>query len=211
MAELLASITKEHMIFAFALMFIFTFRAPLSGLINRTVKIGKDGLSTTNTSDTQAGASESTSESVQKLLDVVGNSIVINEQEERIVADLESQSLDASGDTARVLVKHLAGAQLLLGFEQIHSSIFGSQIRLLKKLNELAGVGRSVEFMSEHFEEVKKRNPELSDDWDMDKYLEFMFLHLLITQDRSQYHITNLGVEYLTWVARNGKSEDKYL
>ena len=33
----------------------------------------------------------------------------------------------------KVLVKYLAGTQLLLAFERIHGSIFGSQIFLLKK------------------------------------------------------------------------------
>ena len=210
MADLLTSVTTEHMVFVFALVFVFIFRKPLSGLINRTEKIGKDGLTASSTSDAQSGASESTSESVQKLLDAVGSSIVINDQEQRIIADLEAKSLDTSGDSVRVLVKYLAGTQLLLAFEQIHGTIFGSQIRLLKKLNELVGHGRPTEFVESYFNEVREQYPELPDEWDLEKYLEFMFSHLLITKNKSQYHITNLGVEYLTWVARNGKSEDKY-
>jgi hypothetical protein len=211
MADLLTSLTMEHMIFVFALVFVFLFRGPLSGLINRTEKIGKDGLTASSTSDAQIGASESTSESVQKLLDVVGNSIVINDQEKRIIADLEAKNLDASGDSIRVLVKHLAGTQLLLAFEQIHGTIFGSQIKLLKKLNELVGEGRPSEFIENHFRDVQENFPELPKEWDLEKYLEFMFSHLLIVKNENQYHITNIGVEYLTWVARNGKPEDKYL
>lgn len=212
MADILASVTTEHMIFVFALVFAFLFREPLSGLINRTEKIGKDGLTaSTSTSDAQTGASKSTSESVQKLLDVVGNSIVINDLEERIIDELKARNLDASGDSVRVLVKHLAGTQLLLAFEQIHGAIFGSQIKLLKKLNEFVGKGRPAEFVGNHFREVQAHYPELPNEWDLEKYLEFLFSHLLIVKNENQYHITNLGVEYLTWVTRNGKPEDRYL
>jgi hypothetical protein len=104
----------------------------------------------------------------------------------------------------------LAGTQLLLSFEQIHNLIFGSQIFLLKKLNEVAGQGRPWTFVTNHIDHVKTLYPELGD-WSYDQYLGFMYGRLLIIRHGDQIHITNLGVEYLTWIARNGRRENNPL
>jgi hypothetical protein len=95
-----------------------------------------------------------------------------------------------------------------LWFEQIHNLIFGSQILLLKKLNEVAGQGRPVSFIFSHIDYFKTLYPEVLGEWSYNQYLEFMFSRLLIIQHEDQIHITNLGVEYLTWLARNGRSEN---
>ena len=120
-------------------------------------------------------------------------------------------AVNTDGDTAKVLIRHLAGTQLLLSFEQIHNLIFGSQIFLLKKLNEVAGQGRPVAFVKGHIDHVKSIYPSAFGEWSYDQYLEFLYSRLLIVRHEYQIHITNNGVEYLTWVARNGRSENNSL
>jgi len=100
---------------------------------------------------------------------------------------------------------------VLLEFEQIHNLIFGGQIFLLKKLNEVTGQGKPIEFVANHFEHVKGLFPEQLGDWSIEQYLAFLVERLLITTKGNISHITNLGVEYLTWVIRNGKREDNPL
>jgi len=73
--EILNAITWHHLAFLFALAFIAIFRQPLSELIRRTTKIGKDGLSIG--SDPDAQREKFDLEAVQQLLDVIGNSITI--------------------------------------------------------------------------------------------------------------------------------------
>jgi len=207
--EILNAITWHHLAFLFALAFIAIFRQPLSELIRRTTKIGKDGLSIG--SDPDAQREKFDLEAVQQLLDVIGNSIVIADIEGRIRTELREKGLSAEGDTIKVLIRHLAGTQLLLSFEQIHNLIFGSQIFLLKKLNEVTGQGRPLSFIYSHIDYVKTLYPDALGEWSYDQYLEFMFGRFLITQHEDQIHITNLGVEYLTWLARNGRSENNPL
>jgi hypothetical protein len=207
--EILNAITWHHLAFLFALAFIALFRQPLSELIRRTTKIGKDGLSAGPAPDAQREKFDP--EAVQQLLDVIGNSIVIADIEGRVRTELKERGLSAEGDTVKVLIRHLAGTQLLLSFEQIHNLIFGSQIFLLKKLNEVAGQGRSVSFVCGHIDHVKTLYPDALGEWSYDQYLEFMFGRLLIIRHEDQIHITNLGVEYLTWLARNGRSENNPL
>lgn len=142
---------------------------------------------------------------------VIGDSIVLRDVEGRIKADLKERGLETDGDTIKVLIKHLGAAKILLEFEQIHNLIFGSQIFLLKKLNEVAGQGKPREFVAAHFEQIKSLFPELLGNWSLEQYLAFLLSRSLITIKGSIFHITNLGVEYLTWMIRNGRREDKPL
>lgn len=210
--DILSAITWHHLAFLFALAFIAIFRQPLSELIRRTTRIGKDGLSAGPAGPAPDAQREKFDpEAVQQLLDVIGNSIVITDIEGRVRTELKEKGLSAEGDTIKVLIRHLAGTKLLLSFEQIHNLIFGSQIFLLKKLNEVAGQGRPFSFVCSHIDHVKTLYPDALDEWSFDQYLEFMFSRLLIVRHGDQIHITNLGVEYLTWLARNGRSENNPL
>jgi hypothetical protein len=111
-----------------------------------------------------------------------------------------------------VLIRHLAGTKLLLEFEEIHSLIFGSQIHLLKQLNMSIPIGLSEYEVIAHYERVKQLFIDILAEWDSDKYLDFLYSKLLITKNEdNNIHITNLGVEYLTWIIRNGLREDKPL
>lgn len=208
---ILQSITWHHLIFIFAVIFIFVFKEPISGLIRRTTKIDKSGLIAESTPESQREKTETSAEAVQQLLDAVGNSIVINEQEQFIKNELKEKGLSIDGDSTKVLIKHLAGTQILLAFERVHSSIFGSQIQLLKKLNEVAGQGRTTEFISSYIADVKKLHSAQLNDWTEDQYLSFLFSQILITKQNNVFHITNFGVEYLTWMVRSGRNEDKPL
>lgn len=136
------------------------------------------------------------------MLDVIGSSIVITDIEGRIRTELTNKGFNIDGSSAKVLIRHLAGTQLLLSFEQIHNLIFGSQIFLLKKLNEAAGQGRPVAFVDGHIDHIKSIYSSAFGEWSYDQYLEFMYSRLLIVRHEDQFHITNHGVEYLTWVAR---------
>lgn len=211
MDDILKALTWHHLAFLFASIFIIVFRLPLGELIKRITKITKDGLTTEPTPESQHEKSGTSTEAVQQLLDVVGNSIVINEIEEKIKNELTSKGLATNGDATKVLIKHLSGTQLLLEFERIHSLIFGSQIFLLKKLNEVTGQGRNLDFVTKHIENVKEIYTKQLEKWNNDQYLSFLYSRLLIVKNDDQIHITNMGVEYLTWLARNGRREDNPL
>lgn len=207
--EILNAITWHHLAFVFSLVFIAMFRQPLSELIRRITKIGKEGVTAGSVPEAQREKSDP--EAVQQLLDIVGKSIVITDIEGRIKSELKAKGLNIDGDATKVLIRHLAGTQLLLSFEQIHNLIFGSQIFLLKKLNEVAGQGRPLIFVTDHIDRAKNLYSAGLGSWSYDQYLEFMYGRLLIVRHADQIHITNLGVEYLTWIARNGRRENNPL
>lgn len=209
MIEIIKAFGWPHFVFIFGLIFIFLFKGQIANLISRVTSIDKSGVKATSTPEAQR--EEKKSEAVQELLLVIGDSIVLRDIESRIKADLKEKQLDIEGDTVKVLIKHLAASKILLEFEQIQNLIFGSQIYLLKKLNEVAGQGQPKEFILSHFEHVREIFKEPLDNWTFEQYMAFLLDRSLVTIDGNTYHITNLGVEYLTWMARNGRSENKPL
>lgn len=209
MEEILKALGWPHFSFLFALAFVLLFRSQLAGLISRVTSIGKEGVKAAPTPEAQR--EKQRTEAVQELLLAIGDSIVLREVEGRIKSDLENRGLELEGDTVKVLIKHLAASKILLEFEQVHNLIFGSQIFLLKKLNEVAGQGQKREYVITHFERAKELFKPEFDDWSFEQYMAFLIGRSLVTVDVETYHITNLGVEYLTWLARSGRSENRPL
>jgi len=209
MAEIFASLGWPHFTFIFSVFFLLIFKSQISNFISRISSIDKGGVKTSPVPEAQREKEKT--EAVQELLLAIGDSIVLRDVEGRVVADLQAKNLETESDTAKVLIKHFAASKILLEFEQIHNLIFGSQIFLLKKLNEVTGQGQNIETVKAHFEHVKDIFSKEFEEWDFEKYMYFLEGRSLVTIDVNQYHITNLGVEYLTWIARNGRSENRPL
>ena len=209
MKEFIEAIGWPHVAFLFALIFILVFRKQFAALISRVTSIDKTGVKTGPMPEAQR--EEKKSEAVQELLLAIGDSIVLREVESHIKTELKERGLEVQGDTIKVLIKHFAASKILLEFEQIHNLIFGSQIFLLKKMNETVGQGVGKDFITTHYDHVRDIFKEQLAEWTLDQYLAFLVARLLIAVKGERYHITNLGVEYLTWMARNGRSENKPL
>lgn len=151
-------------------------------------------------------------DNVQELIDRFGNSIVITELENGIKSELLEKNLNLEGETVKVLLRHLAGTQLILAFERIHNVIFGSQLYLLKLLNTSMPEGIPENDVFAHIERVKQQYKETLSNWSCEQYLTFLYSRILITKGENSYiFITNFGVEYLTWITRNGLDENKPL
>jgi hypothetical protein len=209
MEEIIKALGWAHFSFLFALVFVFLFRKQLAGLISRITSIDKSGVKASPTPEAQREKQKT--EAVQELLLAIGDSVVLRDIEGRIKADLKERGLETEGDTVKVLIKHLGAAKVLLDFEQIHNLIFGSQIYLLKNLNEVVGQGQTREYVEAHFEHVNELYNNVFGDWSFEQYMAFLIGKSLVTVDGNTYHITNLGVEYLTWMTRNGRSENRPL
>ena len=145
---------------------------------------------------------------VQELLERIGNSSVITELEKRIIAELKEKDLEIEGDTDKVLLRHLAGTQLVLEFEKIHQIIFGSQIQFLQQINTLGAQGVPQEYLSEYYENVIHRFPDSFKNWSQDQYFSFLFSKFLLVKKAEYISLTDLGREYLLWIVRSGLSEE---
>jgi hypothetical protein len=206
MEHLVEVLGWPHFAFLFGIVIVVMFRKELAALISRITSIDRSGVKAGSVPEAQREKKKT--DAVQELMLAVGDSVALRDVETIIRTDLAKRGLETDGDSVKVLIKHLGAAQLLLEFEQVHSLIFGSQIFLLKGLNEVAGQGRDKETLVAHFERVRNANKELSE-WSFDQYMAFLFARNLVTIQAGRYHITNAGNEYLTWIARSGHSENR--
>ena len=210
MSEIIAALGWPHFAFAFGVVFLVVFHAQLRGLLGRITSIDKTGIRTQPNPEIQREDPKKM-EAAQELLLAIGNTVVLQDIEGRIRNELTTRQLSVEGETTKVLIKYLAAAQVGLEFEQIQNLIFGSQIYLLKKLNQVTGQGQSLALIESHFEHVQKMFSDSFADWTLEKYLHFLFERQLIVLQDGRYHITNLGKEYLVWMARTGRAENNAL
>lgn len=91
MEGIIKAIGWPHLAFLFAVFFVLLFRKPLFGLISRITSIDKSGIKASQT--TEAQSEKQKKESVQQLLLAIGDSIVLQDIEGRIRADLKEKGL----------------------------------------------------------------------------------------------------------------------
>jgi hypothetical protein len=207
--EIIAALGWPHFAFAFGVVFLLVFHAQLRALLGRITSIDKTGIRTQPNPEIQREDPKKI-EAAQELLLAIGNTVVLQDIEGRIRNELTTLKLSVEGET-QVLIKYLAAAQVGLEFEQIQNLIFGSQIYLLNKLNQVTGQGQSLTLIESHFEHVQNMFSDSFADWTLEKYLHFLFERRLIVLQDGRYHITNLGKEYLVWKARTGRADNNAL
>ena len=210
MPEVIAALGWPHFAFAFGLVVVLVFRTQLASLLGRVTSIDKTGIKAHPNPEVQTEESKKV-EAAQELMLAIGNTVVLQDVESQIRKDLTDRHLEIAGETTKVLVKYLAATMVALEFEQIQGLIFGSQIFLLKKLNEVRGQGLSSAAVESHYEHVKQLFPDSFGDWSLDRYLNFLLVRNLVIASDGIYHLTNLGNEYLVWMARTGRAENAAL
>ncbi|NOZ83813.1 MAG: hypothetical protein GXP60_03250 [Epsilonproteobacteria bacterium] len=209
MEEIIKNIGWPFVSLVFSIIFILLFRKSISTFITRIRSVGKVGFQVDAGTAVQR-EDEKRKQAIQELMDI-DRSILRDEVEKSIVEDLQKKGLEVQGDTVHVLVRHLAATQIALDFEQIYSSIFGSQILLIRKLNEVTDQGLVRVFLEPYFEKLKELYPEVYAQWDMDIYLQYLLDSGLIIVKSSKCHITIKGQEFLVWLLKTGRKEDKEL
>ncbi len=187
---------------------IFLFRKPIYGLIGRVRSAGN-----WLTADAPPEAQQDTrrqSDVVEKLKDA--SSPAIRDREKRIKMDLESRGLEASGDTISILIRHLAASQFMVFAERVYNNIFGSQIHVLKRINESRLTGLQKEVVDRHFIHVSTvLFPEHLKGWTLQTYMDFLVSNGLVLEQEDRYYITGDGTEFLSWMAHMGRAENRGL
>lgn len=202
--EMIEVIVWPASLLIFAIVFILFFKKEIAEKIKAIKSVSKNGVLMEKTQETNNDNFNNE--------DLLGksDSITIREQKERIKKDLEKRHLDNSPDaTIEVLIHQLAVTQLKLEFERIYNIIFGSQIYLLKKLNENVKHKKDID----SYVETTLSNYEEFQDWSIEEYLHFLFTNSLIIYDAEKelFNITNIGHEFLLWLLQSGKNENKRL
>lgn len=180
---------------------IFTFKKPLERLIDRTQKVGKSGLETSQA--IQTDSEQHTVSKAEQLLKEFDNALLAKREAE-IQQWLEQAQLPTGGDRERVLLRYLAGLSIVTTFEKIYSLIWGSQIGVLQFLNSAGQVGVEPEFLRPWFEQAAAREPETYAGDTLERWLGFLESNLLIAKAGPNVVITLEGREFLKYLIHQG-------
>jgi hypothetical protein len=185
--------------------FMLLFRPQISEKLKHVKQVNRSGV--TFTSPEEKGAIQVSARDVSDLFGSNDSRLII-EMEDSIKSDLAAIP---EQDKMDHLIRHLALAQIYRSFEQYYAIIFGSQISLLKKLNEALGRGRDSVFIKTHFQHVQELFAPDFDDWTVDTYMKYLFDCKLVTQQDNMFHITIRGIGFLVWLTKAGRGENKAL
>ena len=92
-------------------------------------------------------------------------------------------------------------------FDSIYSSIFGSQIRILERLNTLLPETRDS--LQIYYNNAENLNPKFFDNYPYKNYLNFLISFNLIREDNENISITELGIDFLKYLTESNKDVNK--
>lgn len=128
-----------------------------------------------------------------------------------LALELVKNEVDGKNDADAVqyLLANDAGWRVLCYFEGIYSYIYGGQIKLLQLLNTRGVIGMSLAEVEREWEVHKEKFKPAMDEWQMQPYLDFLVAKELIVIVDGKIRITFTGNEFLTWMAKYGRSDDR--
>lgn len=128
-----------------------------------------------------------------------------------LALDLVKKEVDGKSDADAVqyLLANSAGWRVLCYFEGTYSYIYGGQIKLLQLLNTRGVIGVSLAETEREWEAHKERFKPAMDEWQMQPYLDFLVAKDLIVIVDEKLRITFTGNEFLTWMTKYGRSDDR--
>jgi hypothetical protein len=105
------------------------------------------------------------------------------------------------------LVTALARERLDRIFSLAYANIFGSQIRLLRDVIGARGYTSKLEV--EEFFIALKSGDEAFADWDLSRYLSFLYFFQLVADSDDRIQITDFGRDFLIFLARFNLSPER--
>ena len=193
-----------QLVLILSLIFMLVFRNKIANLIDRIIKIGKDGMAF-------AEAKQIPPETLP--INFHGN-------------DKNNQSIPPTIEKNRELIKHnlsrdthsdhqkivnlsdeLALVYFLLRCERVYANIFGSQIQLLVQLKNVSNIGLSTSAIEHHFNGLLKLHPDFFSGTDVNGYMSFLIQAELVIVNDNFYCITDFGKDFLMSLQKTGHTE----
>ena len=133
----------------------------------------------------------------------IGTDGVQKEFEELIRRDLKAVNIEDSKEKEKMLVSHLASSQLNVAYERVNSSIYGSQIDLLRSLNSTPNPV-DINSLKFFYDNAMTKYPEFYKNYTFQSYVSYLSNMGIITQQENGYLISKFGVGYLIYIAEKG-------
>ncbi|MBJ2124798.1 hypothetical protein [Flavobacterium sp. IB48] len=97
---------------------------------------------------------------------------------------------------------------LVKNIEKIHALIFGSQIRLLQRLNYSYSESKSD--LKQYYDDAVKKNSEGYNDYSYENYLNFLVINDLVKIDNETVSITDYGKDFLRYIVEANLTVEKF-
>ncbi|MFH0785035.1 MAG: hypothetical protein V2B20_24190 [Pseudomonadota bacterium] len=172
---------------------ILILRPAFIRLIDRTSKASKNGITFDRP---QEGVNPQTPlPSFDDLMKLPVTASVLD-REKYIKTNLQTFKLKDDTEKIEVLVRSFAISRLELEFNNIASSIFGSQISLL---NKLSGTTQGIPVTQAEiiFNQAKDKYPATYENRTLNDWLNYLLAHPLITITNEKIDITQYGTDFL--------------
>ncbi|TPE50158.1 hypothetical protein [Amaricoccus solimangrovi] len=183
------------------------YRSEIKALFPRVRRIGPSSIELdidTKQASISDKSSEDIIESARSPLTLAHPAII--EMEEFIKERLEQ--ID-QGERSDFLIRAAAVERAEKHCAFVYINIFGSQIEALQLANQRGGPVSWAE-AEEAFSKLKLENPAFLE-WNLHKYLRFLFVNNLIIQEGDMIFITNMGKYFLLFLAHYGLEEKRPL
>lgn len=177
---------------------LLIFRSPITALIGRIRKVGKEGLETFEHQPTPPSVQKKGAEEFFRSYD---NPLLL-EAEEAIEKDLRQRSIEGA-DREKALRRALATANITQHFERTYSVLWASQLTCLRFLNPRDGVDRAE--LHPIYEAAKAQYPALYTDYSFDQWLGFLQRMTMVFERGSRWYITVGGREFLKYLIATAK------
>jgi len=196
-----------------AIVAIVISRHEVRDFIKRTYWISTKGVKATRqnpqivSSNTGSGPALASPDFTRQLSATV-DLYVLDQRVNAICAEFDSRGI-GPGAREEHLIPLLAGALIRESWERIYLWIFGTQMRLLQKLNE-SPQGLTEEEVRDIYQTGASQYPEVYRAYPFENWLAFMeTTTTLTTNETGQYLITPYGRGFLKYLVAQGLSFDR--
>lgn len=170
------------------------------------VKYGRAEIQTESPSQEPVDTTVSSTEKLMKALD----NPILQEGEDLISETLRKAGVKEGPEREKLLIRYLAATNLALALQRIDSVIWGSQIYILEHLNVSRSGVLKEEIKTAYYDDAVKKWPPTFTNYSYDNYLGFLKDSNLVHEQDGYLLITMLGVEFLQYLARIGKSGARF-
>ncbi len=188
------------------IVFIFVFRGPLSGLIARVRRVGKDGVEAYE--PLPPPPAEEKKKAVEEFFKAFDNPLLL-EAEQRIERDLRERNIVAPADRERALTRTLAAANILHHFEYVYGVIWHSQLACLRFLNP-RGAGAPEQELRAFYDAAVQAFPNFYTNYRFENWLGFLGHMNLVRGEAGNIHITVMGREFLKYLVASAKPDPRH-
>jgi len=130
---------------------------------------------------------------------------LLREQEGAILQDLKTRGFADPAAAQKVLVRSLAGTQILLHFEKLSASVWASQINVLTYLNSRPA-GAPLTELRPFYDDAKQQNAAIYQNYPFEGWLAFLESFHVIERNQDTILLSRVGREFLKWRIEVGRA-----